>query len=98
MKVPGFRRKLLCKREEECHKIKSKQWGVSHFDLAIYIFKKSILRQKKSYENPNISQCENIIFEKNPLEETNILQDIIKSITNFKFLHKPRYHLSKIPI
>jgi hypothetical protein len=55
MKVPGFRRKLLCKREEECHKIKSKQWGVSHFDLAIYILKKSILRQKKSYENPNIS-------------------------------------------
>jgi hypothetical protein len=48
MKVPGFRRKLLCKREEECHKIKSKQWSVvSHFDLAIYIFFKKYLKAKE---------------------------------------------------
>jgi hypothetical protein len=33
--------------------------------------------------------------EKNSLKETKILQDII-SITNLKFKHKPKYHLSKI--
>jgi hypothetical protein len=39
---------------------------------------KSILRQKKNYGNSkNISPCKNIIFKKNPLKETKILQDII---------------------
>jgi hypothetical protein len=45
-----------------------------------------------------------IIFKKNPLKETKILQDIIigNSIitNNLKFQHKkkPKYHLSKILI
>jgi hypothetical protein len=38
---------------------------------------KSILRQKKNYENSNISPCKNIIFKKKTLKETKILQDII---------------------
>jgi hypothetical protein len=39
---------------------------------------KSILRrQKKNDGNSNVSPCKNIIFEKNPLNETKILQDII---------------------
>jgi hypothetical protein len=38
---------------------------------------KSILRQKEKYGNSNISPCENIIFKKNPLKETKVLQDII---------------------
>ncbi len=38
---------------------------------------KSILSQKKNYENSNISPCKNIIFTKKPLKETGILQDII---------------------
>ncbi len=37
---------------------------------------KSILMQKKNYENSNISPCKNIIF-KNPLKEKKNLQDII---------------------
>jgi len=44
--------------------------------LAIYN-KKSILRQKKDYENSNISPCKNIIFIKNPQKETKIVQDIV---------------------
>jgi hypothetical protein len=36
--------------------------GVSHCGLAIYILKK--LRQKKNYENSNISPCKNIISKK----------------------------------
>jgi hypothetical protein len=58
---------------------------------------KSILKQKKNYENSNISPCKNIILKKNPLNEIKILQNII-TITNFKFQHKPKYHLSKILI
>jgi hypothetical protein len=37
-----------------------------------------------------------IHLQKNPLKEIKILQDIIDSITNLKFQHKPKYHLSKI--
>jgi hypothetical protein len=38
---------------------------------------KRILRQKKSYENSNISPSKNIIINKNPRIETKILQDSI---------------------
>jgi len=38
-------------------------------------------------------------FQKNPLKETKILQDIIiTSITDLKLQHKPKYHLPKILI
>jgi hypothetical protein len=37
---------------------------------------KNILKQKKNYGNFSISLCKNIIFRKNPLYETKILQDI----------------------
>jgi hypothetical protein len=36
-------------------------------------------------------------LQKNPLQKkTKILQDNHNSITNLKFQHKPKYHLSKI--
>jgi len=35
--------------------------------------------------------------KKYPLKETKILQDIITRLTNLKFQHKPKYHLSKNP-
>jgi hypothetical protein len=53
---------------------------VSHYDLAIYIKKYLGDKNKKNYENSNISPCKNIIFppKKNPrIEETKILQDFI---------------------
>jgi len=50
--------------------------GVCH-TLASPFTLKSILRQKKNYENSNISPCKNIIFKKNPLKQTKIFQDII---------------------
>jgi hypothetical protein len=37
----------------------------------------SILMQTKNYGNSNISPCKSIILKKNPLKETQILQDII---------------------
>jgi len=57
----------------------------------------SILRQKKNYENSNISPCKNIIFKKSSKRNQN-LSRYYNSITNLKFHHKPKYHLSKILI
>jgi hypothetical protein len=50
--------------------------GVCH-TVALPFTLKSILRQKMSYGNSNISPCKNIILKKIPLKETEILQDII---------------------
>ncbi len=49
-------------------KTKTKTRGVSHCLLVIYI-KIYILRQKKNYENSNISPCKNIIFKKKILRK-----------------------------
>jgi len=43
---------------------------------------KSILRQKKNYENSNISPCKKYNVQKNLLRETKILQDIILTLYN----------------
>jgi hypothetical protein len=49
--------------------------GVCHIMALSFTFK-SILKQKENYGNSNISLCKNVIFKKNPLKETKILQDI----------------------
>jgi hypothetical protein len=49
---------------------------VSHYGLAIYI-KKYLKAKKRNYGNSNISPCKIIIFKRNPLKETKILQEII---------------------
>jgi hypothetical protein len=61
---------------------------------------KSILRQKKNYENSNISSCKNIIFpqKKTPHKRNQNPSRYYNSITNLKFQHNPKYHLSKILI
>jgi hypothetical protein len=42
---------------------------------------KSILRKNKNYRNSKIfHHAKNIIFKKNPLKETKILQDIITKL------------------
>ncbi len=51
--------------------------GVCH-TMALTFTLKSILRQKKTYGNSNISPCKNIYnLQITPLQETKILQDII---------------------
>jgi hypothetical protein len=52
---------------------------------------KSILRQKKNYENLNISPCKNMIFKKSSKRNQHPSR-YYNSITNFKFQHKPKYH------
>jgi len=67
--------------------------GVSHCGLAIYITR--YLNAKENYENSNISPCKTIIFKKVLLKNQNPSRHY-NSITNLKFQHKPKYHLSKI--
>ncbi len=69
--------------------------GVSHCGLAIYI--KKYLKAKEELWKTQIFHHAKIYQSlKNPLKETKILQGIITLITNLKFQHKPKYHLSKI--
>jgi hypothetical protein len=76
--------------------LNKEQQGVCH-TVALPFTLKSIARQKKNYGNSNISPCKNIpIFKKNPLKETKNPSRYYNSITNLKFQHKPKYHLSKI--
>jgi hypothetical protein len=70
--------------------------GVCH-TMALPFALKSILRQKKNYENSNISPCENKIFKKSSKRNQNPSR-YYNSITNLKFQHKPKYHLTKILI
>jgi N-methylhydantoinase B/oxoprolinase/acetone carboxylase alpha subunit len=37
---------------------------------------KNIIKQKKNYENSNISPRKNIILKNNPLKKTKLLQDV----------------------
>jgi serine protease inhibitor len=76
---------------------------MSHWPCHIHF--ESILRQKKkkNYGNSNIiSPCKNIInLQKNTLKETKINPSKYyynSIITNLKFQHKPKYHVSKILI
>jgi hypothetical protein len=54
--------------------MENEEQGVCHIVALPFRFK-SILMQKKNYENSNISPCKKIIF-KNPLTQSEILQDI----------------------
>jgi hypothetical protein len=73
----------------------SKQ-GVCH-TVALPFTLKRILRQKKNYGNSNISPCKNIFFKKSTKRNQNPSR-YYNFITNFKFQHKPKYHLTKILI
>jgi hypothetical protein len=68
---------------------------VSHCGLAIYI--KKYLKAKEELLKFKYFTMQNYNLQKNPHKETKILQDII-TLTNLKFQHKPKYHLSKILI
>jgi hypothetical protein len=70
--------------------------GVSHCSLVIYI--KTYLKAKNElWKNSNISPCKNIIFKKSSRRNQNPSR-YYNSITNLKFQHKPKNHVSKILI
>jgi hypothetical protein len=86
----------LERRNEGFGNKKKPEQGVCH-TVALPFTLKSILRQKKNYGNSNISPCKNIIFKKSSKRNQNPSK-YHNSITNLKFQHKPKYHLSKILI
>jgi hypothetical protein len=58
---------------------------------------KHIARQKDDYGNSNISPCKNIIFKKSSKKKQNPSRYYNSIITNLKFQHNPKYHVSKNP-
>jgi hypothetical protein len=84
---------------DDCHLgyINKKIPQKTHRGLAIYI-KKYLIRQKKNYENSNISPCKNIIFKKKKKKKNQNFSRYHIYITNLKFQHKLKYDLSKILI
>jgi hypothetical protein len=69
--------------------------GVTHCGLAIYI--KMYLKAKEELWKLKYLPCKNIIFKKSSKRIQNPSR-YYNSITNLKFQHKPKYHLSKILI
>ncbi len=68
--------------------------GVSHCGLAIYIKKYFKVKEEELWKLKYFT-VQKYNLKKNALK---ILQDIITLITNLKFQHKLKYHLSKILI
>jgi hypothetical protein len=66
-----------------------------HCGLAIYI--KKYLKAKEELWKLKYSPCKNIIFKKSFKRNENPSR-LYNSITNLKFQHRPKYHLSKILI
>jgi hypothetical protein len=57
---------------------------------------KEYLKEKRNYENSNISPCKNIIFRKKFSKRNQTPSRHHNSISNPKFQHKPKYNFSKI--
>jgi len=56
-------------------------------------------RKRKNHENSNISPCKKYNFQKNPLKKKpKNPSRYYNSVTDLKFQHKPKYHVSKILI
>jgi hypothetical protein len=66
--------------------------------MALPFTLKSILRQKKNDGNSSISPCKNILLFKKTSKRNQNPSTYYNSVTNLKFQHKPKYHLSKILI
>ncbi len=70
---------------------------VCHTVALPFTLKQSVFRQmKKNYENSNISLCKKYILQKKKSSERNQNHSRYHNsiLTNLKFQHKPKYHLS----
>jgi hypothetical protein len=92
----AFKEQFIIDSPSKRKKTQSKR--VCHI-VALPFTLKSILRQKKSYGNSKISPCQNIIFKNSSKRNQNHPSRYYYNsiITNLKFQHKPKYHLSKNP-
>jgi hypothetical protein len=60
--------------------------------------KKYLKAKEELWKHSNISPCKKYNVQKYPLKQTKILPRDHNSITNLKFQHKLKHHLSKILI
>jgi hypothetical protein len=67
LKVPKF---LIITARVKFKKGKKKKKKGWYHNVALPFTLKSISRQKKNYENSNVSRCKSINLKKNPLKET----------------------------
>jgi hypothetical protein len=72
------------------------QQGVCHTVALPFTLKSILSRQKKNYGNSNISPCKNILIFKKSSKRNQNPSRYYNSITNLKFQHRSKYHLSKI--
>jgi hypothetical protein len=73
--------------------------GVCHTVTLPFTLKSILMQTKKNYGNSIISPFKNILFNKSSKRNQNPSRYYYNSIiTNLKFQHKPKYHLSKILI
>jgi hypothetical protein len=98
---------LLGKIEEFCHAQQlirpktDKTTGLSHCGLVIYIKKYLKAKKEKKEELWKLKYfiVQKYNLQKNPLKQPKSFKIYHNSIiTNLKFQHKPKYHLSKILI
>jgi hypothetical protein len=68
---------------------------VSHCDLAIYI-KKDLKEKRRIIMKTQIFHHAKIIIFKKSAKRNQNPSRYYNSITNFKFQHKPKYHVSEI--
>jgi len=74
----------------------NKTRGVSHCDLAIYI--KKYLKAKEELQKLKYFTTQKYNLQKKSCKRNQNPSTYYNSITNLKFQHKPKYHLSKILI
>jgi hypothetical protein len=86
-----------CQIDAKVRQIGVRQIGCPHI-VALPFRLKRILRQKKIHENSNISPCKKNNLQKKSSERNQDPSRYYNSITNLKFQHNPKYHLSKILI
>jgi hypothetical protein len=74
--------------------VTKKTRGVSQYGLAIYIRK--YLKAKEELWKLKYFTMQKYNLQKNPLKKNQNPSRYYNSITNLKYQHKPKYHLSKI--
>jgi hypothetical protein len=57
---------------------------------------KIYLKEKKELWKSKYFTMQKYNLKKKPIKKTKILSRYYNSVTNLKFQHKPKYHLSKI--
>jgi hypothetical protein len=76
----------------------TKKQGVCHIVALLFTLKNIKAKEELWKIKYIISPCKNIIFKKSSKRNPNPSRYYYNFVTNLKFQHKPKYHISKIVI